>query len=212
MAKQAEILDIPFPKTADLERQIIADVIVSPEMMGDVLPLIHEDFFTNTTRRDIWNTIVSQFNKGQSFDMVTIANETGHAFVEEIIPCINGAGGTIGVLSHASQLRTGAARRRAYFAATTFLTGAVAPHSTEADILAIRELLGKVESGEVTLEQLKQLDEGELSEEVLEQVAGGILLIGSAIAVAKFACIIGGAIVGAAGGGVGTYFAIRNRW
>ena len=83
---------------------------------------------------------------------------------------------------------------------------------TEADILAIRELLGKVESGEVTLEQLKQLDEGELSEEVLEQVAGGILLIGSAIAVAKFACIIGGAIAGAAGGGVGTYFAIRNRW
>jgi hypothetical protein len=29
MAKQAEILDIPFPETADLERQIIADVIVS---------------------------------------------------------------------------------------------------------------------------------------------------------------------------------------
>ena len=83
---------------------------------------------------------------------------------------------------------------------------------TEADILAIRELLGKVESGEVTLEQLKQLDEGELSEEVLEQVAGGILLIGSAIVVTKLACIIGGAIVGAAGGAVGTYFAIRNRW
>ena len=83
---------------------------------------------------------------------------------------------------------------------------------TEADILAVRELLGKVESGEVTLEQLKQLDEGELSEEVLEQVAGGILLIGSAIVVTKLACIIGGAIVGAAGGGVGTYFAIRNRW
>ena len=83
---------------------------------------------------------------------------------------------------------------------------------TEGDILAIRELLTKVESGEITLEQLKQIEEGELPEEALEQVAGGILLIGSAIVITKFACIIGGAIVGAAGAGTGTYFAIRNRW
>ena len=83
---------------------------------------------------------------------------------------------------------------------------------TESSILAIRELLAKVESGEITLEQLKQIEDGELSEEVLEQVAGGILLVGSAIAVTKLACIIGGAIVGAAGGTVGGYFAFRNRW
>ena len=83
---------------------------------------------------------------------------------------------------------------------------------TEADILAISDLLAKVESGDVTLEQLKQIEEGELPEEALEQVAGGILLIGSAIVITKLACIIGGAIAGAAGAGVGTYFAIRNRW
>ena len=80
---------------------------------------------------------------------------------------------------------------------------------SEEQIVGIRELLLKVESGEISV---AQLENGELAEETLEQVAGGILLIGSAIAVAKFACIIGGAIVGAAGGGVGTYFAIRNRW
>ena len=45
---QYEILDIPFPETAALERQVIADVIQSPDMMGDVLPLIHIDFFTTT--------------------------------------------------------------------------------------------------------------------------------------------------------------------
>ena len=83
---------------------------------------------------------------------------------------------------------------------------------TEEEILGIRELLTKVESGEVTLEHLKQLDEGELSEELLEQVSGGILLIGSAIVITKVACMIAGAVAGAAGAGVGTYFAIRNRW
>ena len=75
---------------------------------------------------------------------------------------------------------------------------------TEEDILGIRELLTKVESGEISAEQLgewaAQAESGELSEELLEQVAGGILLIGTAIAVAKFASIIAGAIIGAAVG------------
>ncbi|MDO4744882.1 MAG: hypothetical protein Q4A86_05835 [Clostridia bacterium] len=48
---------------------------------------------------------------------------------------------------------------------------------TEEEILAIRKLLSKLESGEVTKEQLavwqKQAEDGELSEEALEQVAGG---------------------------------------
>ncbi len=152
MKTQTEILDIPFPETAELERQIIADVIASPEMMGDVLPLIHEDFFTKTSRRDIWHTIVSQYNKGLSFDMVTIANETGRAFFDESIPMIGDAGGVLGVLSHAAQLRTGAARRRAYFAATTFLTSAVAPHTSEADILASVEAFASTVQGPAPLQ------------------------------------------------------------
>ena len=80
---------------------------------------------------------------------------------------------------------------------------------TEEEILAVRDLLAKMENGEISAEQL---EDGELSEEALEQVAGGILLIGSAIVITKVACIIAGAVAGAAGAGVGTYFAIRNRW
>ena len=48
---------------------------------------------------------------------------------------------------------------------------------TEQEILTIRELLIKVESGEITKEQLelwqKQAEDGEFSEEALQQVAGG---------------------------------------
>ena len=56
---QYVILDIPFPETAALERQVIADVIQSPDMMGDVLPLIHKDFFTNTERCGIWELLTT---------------------------------------------------------------------------------------------------------------------------------------------------------
>lgn len=48
---------------------------------------------------------------------------------------------------------------------------------SEEEILSIRALLQKVESGEITKEQLeqwsKQAADGELSDEMLEQVAGG---------------------------------------
>ena len=56
---------------------------------------------------------------------------------------------------------------------------------SEEEILGIREFLIKVESGEITQEQLEiwqqQAKDGELSDEALEQVTGGIavgLLVG----------------------------------
>ena len=84
---------------------------------------------------------------------------------------------------------------------------------TEDDILAIRELLAKVESGEITLEQLKQIEDGELPEEALEQVTGGILISVSAGAFLALKLI--GLIAGAAAAGgtvVGGYYAVRNCW
>ena len=41
------------------------------------------------------------------------------------------------------------------------------------DILAIRDILVKVERGEITPEQLQQAQNGELPEELLDKVAGG---------------------------------------
>ena len=41
---------------------------------------------------------------------------------------------------------------------------------TEADIMGIRELLVRIESGEITK---KQVEDGELPEELLEQISGG---------------------------------------
>ena len=63
---------------------------------------------------------------------------------------------------------------------------------TEEEILGIRDLLGKVESDEISVEQLEQwaaqVESGELSDEMLEQVAGGSV---------AGVLIIGGVVVGA---------------
>lgn len=136
MKTQTEILDIPFPETYDIERLVLADAVTAPEMLADIIPTIHPDFFTKTSRRNIWEAIVDRYNKGQAVDLATIFSVIGNDFREEVVPALGEAGGTINCLSHAALLRTGAARRRAYYAATAFLTAAVNPKSTESDILS----------------------------------------------------------------------------
>ena len=83
---------------------------------------------------------------------------------------------------------------------------------TEEEILGIRELLIKVENGEISVEQLElaaaQLESGELSDELLEQVSGGslvlcgVLVAGSVVACAMLALCVTKLIIDA----------VRNRW
>ena len=151
MKPQYVIPDIPFPETADLERQVIADVIQSPEMMGDIMPLVHPSFFTNATRLNVWQLVVDHYHKGLSFDLQTICAEMGKTALGEILPCLANAGGSITVLQHAVHLRTGATRRRAYSAALAFIMEAVKPENTEEDILANVEVLARNVEGEAPL-------------------------------------------------------------
>lgn len=142
---QIQFLDIPFPETSDIERQVLADVVGSPDVMGEIVEQLHPDFFTSDDRRAIWQTIVDRYNKGQAFDAATLGNMIGRPFIEEVMATKMG-GGLFESISHAALLRTGAARRRAYLAATTFLQRAVAPASGEQEILsALEPLTAQVE-------------------------------------------------------------------
>ena len=92
---------------------------------------------------------------------------------------------------------------------------------SEEEILAVRDLLTKMENGEISAEQAelwsKQAESGELSDEVLEQVTGGEIIIMAAVTITIGTILkwIGiGAAVGAAAGGVaaGAVDAVRRRW
>ena len=92
---------------------------------------------------------------------------------------------------------------------------------TEDEILGIRDLLAKMESGAISAEQAeqwsKQAESGELPDEVLEQVAGGEIIIMAAVTITIGTILkwIGiGAAVGAAAGGVaaGAIDAVERRW
>ena len=88
---------------------------------------------------------------------------------------------------------------------------------TEDDIISLRDTMVKVESGEVSEEQLEswaaQAEEGEIPEKMLELVSGGVititaLVLGALVTTLKMAAVG----VGAAGVTVGASYAVRNRW
>ena len=90
---------------------------------------------------------------------------------------------------------------------------------TKEEILGIRELLAKVESGEITPEQLEQwaalTENGELTEEMLEQVAGGVLVISIgalAMVALKVLGVSAGVIAVSTGISYGIVDAIERRW
>ena len=87
---------------------------------------------------------------------------------------------------------------------------------TEQEILSIQNMLSKVESGEISADQMellaKKTMDGELSDESLEQVAGGFVITATVALVTKVVCMTVMAAVGVgAGFGIGQYMNDR-RW
>ena len=70
---------------------------------------------------------------------------------------------------------------------------------TEQEILSIRDIIAKVESGDISA---KQLESGELPEEMLEQVAGGLAIGWVFLIIAGIAAV----------GGTGVGLTITDSW
>ena len=91
---------------------------------------------------------------------------------------------------------------------------------TEEEILGIRDLIIKVERGEISAEQLEkwsaQAENGELSEEMLEQVSGGVLTFAMTtflLWLGTKAVIAAGVATAGAAVGVGVATAVdRHGW
>lgn len=138
--------DFELPETIDIERQVLADLVVDPDVMGEVYPMIHRDFFTNDFRRGIWDTIAERYNRGEAFDLATLHALIGQPFKEEVLPKTASSVGTLDAISHAALLRNGATRRRAYIAATAYLQKTTSPGADESDIISgLETLVSQVE-------------------------------------------------------------------
>lgn len=154
---EIQVFDIPSPNTEQQERRVLADAVCSPELLGDIIPIIHPDFFTSEDRRQIWETIVTRYNRGEVIDF-TLATVVGKPFIDEVLPYTDKAG-LSDTPFHAVSLRNGAAQRRAYFAAARFLQETVKPGTSEQDLIASSEAFARAIEGPAPLRVEKKLDE-----------------------------------------------------
>lgn len=137
------ISEYNLPDTADLERQVIADAINSPEVVGEMMRYITEEAFTGSNRPRLWHTIADLYTQGETIDFVTLHAREGAAFIEEIIGKEVQGAMSRGAMNHALLLRDAVARRRAYYVGIRMLEASTKRENGEADLCALADSLGR---------------------------------------------------------------------
>ena len=145
MRKEREISlsDIPLPATELLERQIIADAVENPDIIGEVAAVIFPDYFSSEDRKMIWTTIVDMYNARETIDMASVWQRTGQAYIEEIQTKGIYASTRTGFLDHARLLRVANTKKRAYYAAITIAQQSASVGTSEEEIFAAAESLSQ---------------------------------------------------------------------
>lgn len=134
-----QLSDFPMPESIDIERQVLVDIVYSPEIIPEVIPLVERTMFTTENRARIWEMIVWMYNNGQQIDLLTVRSRCGQAFIVECVnPGLSPATYN-SVLSHIKALRDVSARRRAYLSAIKLLEKSIDMASDEASIIEAAE-------------------------------------------------------------------------
>ena len=141
--REISLSDIPLPATELLERQIIADAVENPDIIGEVASVIFPDYFSSDDRKMIWTTIVDMYNARETIDMASVWQRTGKAYIEEIQTKGVYASTRTGFLDHAGLLRVANTKKRAYYAAITIAQQSASVGTSEEDIFAAAESLSQ---------------------------------------------------------------------
>lgn len=141
--REISLSDIPLPATELLERQIIADAVENPDIIGEAAAVIFPDYFSSEDRKMIWTTIVDMYNASETIDMTSVWQRTGKAYIEEIQTKGVYASSRTGFLDHARLLRVANTKKRAYYAAITIAQQSASVGTSEDDIFAAAESLSQ---------------------------------------------------------------------
>lgn len=157
--------DIPLPTTEMLERQVIADGLNNPEIVGDLATIITPDSFTSDERVMMWNNLTEMYNKRETIDMVSFWQKVGQPYIEEIQRNNIPLSMPTAAFDHAVQLRGATIKRHAYYEAARILQQAAQIPTTEEEILGIIDEFSRKIQGEGRQDKDKRLNA------VLEDVA-----------------------------------------
>ena len=144
------ISEYPLPQTIEIERQVLADAIASPDAIGQMMAILSPESFTDENRARIWSSLTDSFVQGNTIDLVSVHAKFGNAFINEVItPGLIG-GTSREAINHARSLRNANARRITYISAIRLLQESIRPENTESDLCAIAESVSRNIQGEAS--------------------------------------------------------------
>lgn len=133
--------DIPVPSSAKVEAQLIKDLVLNPEAIGEVADGIAEEMFTKPSRQLIWRHLLKMYEAGATIDDAHVLQEVGHDYLEIVAGTTYGS--ALDATRHAAQLRSIAARRRAYSASVHFLQRVAAEDMHEDEVYSASEVMAE---------------------------------------------------------------------
>lgn len=147
-AKELSLADIPFPGTEIIERQLIADAVSYPEMIGEVSALVFPEYFSSESRKMIWSAIVDMYNAHETIDMPSVWQRTGRAYIDEVQAHSMTESTPLGFMTHARLLQVANTKKRAYYGALTIVQQSASTTTSEDDIFSAADDLSRKIKGD----------------------------------------------------------------
>lgn len=115
-----------LPESADMETQVLADIIGSPECIPTARGLVNESMFTTDETRHVWRTVNEMFSRGDNVDLMTVATKIDRETRDRLISnqFNMGIATEFSVTGHCYALRTLATRRTVFAKAWELLAHA----------------------------------------------------------------------------------------
>lgn len=134
------LTDLPFPDTTQLERQVVADAVVSPENLDETARLVDASLFIDADLAKAWTILCKMHDNGEHIDLSTAVNKCGPWLFSKIGGLMDGFTNTA-CFAHAAAFYNTATRRRTYQEAFMLMQKATDPGQTADDMEAAADSL-----------------------------------------------------------------------
>jgi replicative DNA helicase len=148
MAGDGGGLDRVPPQNIEAEASLLGSILLSDEVLGDVVQRVHADDFYKTAHRELFEVLLSLYDRNQAIDLVIVKNELER---RSLLDKVGGVEGLVAIAEsvpsaanaehYASIVREKSAVRRLIAVATQILREAYEGGQTSKDLLDRAEQL-----------------------------------------------------------------------
>lgn len=178
--EKQDLEGIAIPSTANLERQLIAELVASPSEIREAAKVLNSVAFSDADMERAFVALCRMEEGGEPVDYITLGEKVGHDWVMNALvldaPEINYGSA---VIRHCFVLKEGYLRREAYKMAVRLLQQSAQPDADVEKIIGIiddfKETVSEATETESTIPLEKaMLDLGDTLEETERQVTSGV--------------------------------------